>query len=128
MRLPFKHAIKSRFPALVRVRNAIRGRSGEPSNPPEAPPAPLEKNADGDLITGFTRAEVELLMDEMVRPALESDGGNIELVHIDHGDVHVRLLGACVGCPSSAMTLQMGVERLFVEELTGFTSLIEVAA
>ena len=48
---------------------------------------------------------------ESVRPHLQSDGGDIDLVGIEDGVVKVRLRGACAGCPHSAMTLKMGVER-----------------
>lgn len=48
----------------------------------------------------------------LIRPAVQSDGGDIELVDVTpDGVVKIRLHGACVGCPSSAITLQMGVER-----------------
>jgi len=48
---------------------------------------------------------------KQLRPAVQSDGGDIELVDIDErGTVSVRLLGACIGCPSSGMTLKQGVE------------------
>jgi Fe-S cluster biogenesis protein NfuA len=47
-----------------------------------------------------------------IRPAVQSDGGDLELIAVsDDGIVKIRLHGACVGCPSSQMTLQMGVER-----------------
>jgi Fe-S cluster biogenesis protein NfuA len=48
-----------------------------------------------------------------IRPALQADGGDIELVGVDEstGVVQVKLVGACAGCPMSQMTLQMGVER-----------------
>jgi len=46
----------------------------------------------------------------LVRPALQADGGNVELVSIDDGVVLVRLLGACRGCPMSALTLKGGIE------------------
>ena len=48
----------------------------------------------------------------MIRPAVQDDGGDVELVEVTaDGIVRVRLHGACVGCPSSSMTLQMGIER-----------------
>lgn len=49
---------------------------------------------------------------EQVRPALRMDGGGIELVKFDAqtGAVHVRMKGACVGCPMSEITLKMGIE------------------
>ncbi len=53
---------------------------------------------------------VEKALDK-IRPALQADGGNIELVDVTDGVVKVRLTGACGGCPMSQMTLKMGVER-----------------
>jgi len=46
-----------------------------------------------------------------IRPALQADGGDIELVDVQDGVVHVRLRGACAGCPMSQLTLTNGVER-----------------
>lgn len=49
---------------------------------------------------------------DLIRPAVQSDGGDVELVGVDdRGVVTIRLHGACVGCPSSQMTLKMGIER-----------------
>ncbi len=49
---------------------------------------------------------------ELIRPAVQSDGGDVELVGVsEEGVVTIRLHGACVGCPSSQMTLKMGIER-----------------
>lgn len=48
----------------------------------------------------------------LIRPAVQSDGGDLELVGVTNdGVVQIRLHGACVGCPSSTITLQMGIER-----------------
>ncbi len=48
----------------------------------------------------------------LIRPAVQSDGGDLELVEVTPGGiVRIRLHGACVGCPSSTMTLQVGIER-----------------
>jgi len=52
-----------------------------------------------------------------IRPALEADGGGIELVDIVDGVVQVRLQGACQGCPGAQMTLKMGVEKVLKEEV-----------
>lgn len=54
---------------------------------------------------------------ESIRPGLQMDGGDIELVSVEDGVVKVRLLGACAGCPMSMMTLQMGVERTLKREI-----------
>lgn len=54
---------------------------------------------------------------EFIRPALQNDGGDIELVGVDEdsGTVTVKLVGACGGCPMSQMTLKNGVERILKE-------------
>ena len=46
-----------------------------------------------------------------IKPKIQADGGDIELVAIENGTVKVRLQGACVGCPMAALTLKQGVER-----------------
>jgi Fe-S cluster biogenesis protein NfuA len=48
----------------------------------------------------------------MIRPQLQADGGDVELVGIDDGTVKVRLQGACAGCPMSQMTLKNGIEKI----------------
>ena len=52
-----------------------------------------------------------------IRPALQADGGDVELVDIVDGIVKVRLKGACAGCPMSQMTLKNGIERILKEEV-----------
>jgi len=54
---------------------------------------------------------------EKIRPALQADGGDIELVGVEDGVVKVRLKGACAGCPMSQMTLKMGVEQSLKKEI-----------
>ncbi|MBE3070646.1 MAG: NifU family protein [Planctomycetes bacterium] len=56
------------------------------------------------------REKVEAVINE-IRPLLQADGGDIELVAIEGGVVKVRLRGACAGCPGAQMTLKMAVER-----------------
>ncbi|AOX02812.1 MAG: NifU family protein [Moorea sp. SIO4G2] len=58
----------------------------------------------------LTPENVETVLDEM-RPYLIADGGNVELVELDGPTVKLRLQGACGSCPSSTMTLRMGIER-----------------
>jgi len=63
------------------------------------------------------REKVEAVLDK-VRPMLQSDGGDVELVDItDKGIVQVRLVGACKGCPMSQMTLKNGIERIVLKEI-----------
>ena len=60
-----------------------------------------------------------------IRPQLQADGGNIELVDVSNGTVMVRLTGACSGCPMAAMTLKEGVERIIKEQVP---EVVEVVA
>jgi Fe-S cluster biogenesis protein NfuA len=62
------------------------------------------------------REKVEKAL-ERIRPALNADGGDVELVDIQDGIVKVRLVGACGGCPMSQMTLKMGIERVLREAI-----------
>jgi len=71
----------------------------------------------------ITAKQVEAALDR-VRPMIRADGGDIELVAIEGCDVRVRLKGACLGCPSSTITLRGGVERVLREEVAGFGDLI----
>lgn len=61
-----------------------------------------------------------------IRPMLQRDGGDVELVEVDNGVVKVRLTGACKGCPMSQMTLKNGIERLLKQEVPGLTSVESV--
>lgn len=54
-----------------------------------------------------------------IRPLLQRDGGDIELVEVTDGVAKVRLTGACKGCPMSQMTLKQGVERILKQEVPG---------
>ena len=69
---------------------------------------------------------VQEIMDEMVRPALQGDGGDISLIKVENNDIYVKLVGSCSTCPSSIMTMKMGVEALLKEEFPMMGSLIQV--
>ncbi len=69
--------------------------------------------------------KVEEVLDK-VRPALVRDGGNVELVSVDDGTVKVKLVGACVGCPMSTMTLKNGIERILKQEIPEVKEVIAV--
>ena len=63
----------------------------------------------------------------LIRPAVQADGGDIELVDVTgDGVVQIRFHGACHGCPSSTMTLQMGIEGNLREKVPEITSVIAV--
>ena len=61
-----------------------------------------------------------------IRPVLQADGGDVELVDVDEGVVKLRLQGACSGCPMSAMTLQHGIERVLKEQIPEVKQVIAV--
>lgn len=61
---------------------------------------------------------------EMVRPYLRAHGGDVEILEVREGEVHVRLLGACAGCAASALTLRLGVEEALKQALPGFRRLV----
>ncbi|BBC24005.1 MULTISPECIES: NifU family protein [Pseudanabaena] len=73
----------------------------------------------------LTKDNVENVLDEL-RPYLMSDGGNVELVEIEGPIVRLRLQGACGSCPSSAMTLRMGIERKLKEEIPEIAEIEQV--
>ena len=62
------------------------------------------------------RADVEKVLGK-IRPALQADGGDVELVDVEGGVVKVRLTGACGGCPMANITLKNGIEALLKEEI-----------
>jgi Fe-S cluster biogenesis protein NfuA len=64
----------------------------------------------------------------LIRPAVQADGGDIELVNVlDDGTVQIRFHGACHGCPSSTMTLQHGIERNLRDKIPEITAVVPVA-
>ncbi len=68
------------------------------------------------------RQPVQEILD-LMRPAIQADGGDLELVHVsDAGVVQVRFHGACVGCPSSGLTLHAGIERNLKQHVDGVTA------
>jgi Fe-S cluster biogenesis protein NfuA len=64
---------------------------------------------------------------DLIRPALENDGGNVELVDVDEaaGVVKLKMVGACGSCPMSQLTLRMGIERVLKEQIP---EIVEVQA
>jgi Fe-S cluster biogenesis protein NfuA len=61
-----------------------------------------------------------------IRPMLQRDGGNVELIDVEDGIVKVRLQGACAGCPMSQMTIKNGIERLLKQEIPEVKSVVPV--
>lgn len=73
----------------------------------------------------LTPENVETVLDEL-RPYLMADGGNVEVVELDGPIVKLRLQGACGSCPSSTMTLKMGIERKLRESIPEIAEVVAV--
>jgi Fe-S cluster biogenesis protein NfuA len=72
------------------------------------------------------REKVKAILDD-VRPALQADGGDVELIDVDdQGVVKVRLQGACSGCPMASMTLKNGIERALKEAIPQVKEVVAV--
>ncbi|KAF8095640.1 hypothetical protein N665_0328s0019 [Sinapis alba] len=97
------------FGLLARPRHRFRGLSRSQVVKAVATPDPL-------LEVPLTEENVESVLDE-IRPYLISDGGNVALHEIDGNIVRVKLQGACGSCPSSVMTMKMGIERRLMEKI-----------
>jgi Fe-S cluster biogenesis protein NfuA len=74
---------------------------------------------------GKMKEKVEAVIDR-IRPALQADGGDVELVGIEDNVVKVKLTGACGSCPMSTLTLKMGIERVIREELPEIKEVVAV--
>lgn len=61
-----------------------------------------------------------------IRPSLQADGGDVELVDVNEGVVKLRLKGACGGCPMAAMTLQQGITRVLKEQVPEVKEVVAV--
>lgn len=78
-----------------------------------------QTNLEDDMVE-----EVKAVL-EQIRPALQADGGDVELVEVsDEGVVKVRLVGACGHCPMSTMTLKMGIERTLKDKVPGVKEVV----
>lgn len=80
-----------------------------------------KRKQEGELV----RAKVEEVLNN-IRPSLQADGGDVELVDVKEGIVSLRLKGACAGCPMSAMTLKNGIERILKEEISSIKEVVAV--
>lgn len=79
--------------------------------------------AQGAAATTGTAEERVQQVIEQLRPSIQADGGDVEFLEFtDEGVVRIRLHGACVGCPSSSLTLQVGLERNLREHVPEFAS------
>jgi len=74
----------------------------------------------------MTKETVQVVLNK-IRPSLQADGGDVELVDVTDGTVKVKLTGACGGCPMSTLTLKMGIERILKKELPEVKEVVAVA-
>ncbi|MNW66906.1 Fe/S biogenesis protein NfuA [compost metagenome] len=63
---------------------------------------------------------------DKLRPFLQRDGGDVELVDVEDGIIKLKLVGACGSCPSSTITLKAGIERALLEEVEGVQEVVQV--
>jgi Fe-S cluster biogenesis protein NfuA len=77
-------------------------------------------------MTESVQKRVQAALDE-IRPQIQMDGGDVELVAVEKSTVKVRLVGHCAGCPMSAMTLKNGVEALVKERVPEITKVEAVS-
>ncbi len=71
------------------------------------------------------KEKVEAILAQ-IRPALQADGGDVELVDVSEGIVRLKLKGACAGCPMATMTLKHGIERILKEQIPEVKEVIAV--
>ncbi len=71
------------------------------------------------------REKIEAALD-LIRPSLQADGGDVELVDVKEGVVSVRLTGACGGCPMSTLTLQNGIQKVLKEQVPEVKEVVSV--
>ncbi len=72
-----------------------------------------------------TRAQVESLITK-VRPYLQRDGGDIEIINVEDGIVYVKMVGACEGCVALDVTLKQGIETMLLENVPGVIAVVNV--
>ncbi|MFC1906297.1 NifU family protein [Chloroflexota bacterium] len=71
------------------------------------------------------KEQIEAVLTQ-VRPALQADGGDVELIDVNEGTVKLKLKGACAGCPMSTMTLRQVIERVLKEQIPEVKEVIAV--
>lgn len=112
---PFEPEIEAESPVAAEA---------EPVTLNEEPSSDVDENSVEEGME-LTMENVEEVIDDFIRPGVQADGGNIELIKIEHKDVYVRLTGACQSCSSAIMTMKMGVEALLREEFPSMRALID---
>ena len=86
------------------------------------PAATQDYGDEGEIVR-----QIREILDTRVRPAVAQDGGDITFVRFEDGVVHLKMQGACAGCPSSTATLKMGVENLLKHYVPEVIAVVPVA-
>ena len=131
---PVREVVEAAPPVAAAPAESAAPAVASPENvPPVVDAAPAEASlrapvspTDDTAGPALSLEAVQAIMDEMVRPALQGDGGDITLLRVEDNDVYVKLVGSCSTCPSSIMTMKMGVEALLKEEFPQMKNLIQV--
>lgn len=97
-----------------------------PSPDVDTAPEVEEEAPEAAPESSMTMESVQAILDDLIRPALQSDGGDCNLLKVENNDVYLKLVGACHGCPSSTITLRMGIETVLKEEFPEMNELIQV--
>jgi len=87
----------------------------------EAAASPAAVGADGDV-----EQKIRVILDDEIRPAVANDGGDITLERFEAGVVYLHMKGSCSGCPSSTMTLKMGIESRLREVIPEVVEVVAV--
>jgi len=74
----------------------------------------------------MTKDNVAVVLNK-IRPSLQADGGDVELLDVTNGTVKVKLTGACAGCAMSTLTLKMGIERILKKELPEVKEVVAIS-
>ena len=85
----------------------------------------MKRNERVQRLVTMREAEIREHLDR-IRPAMQADGGDIDLVSVQDGIVSVRLRGTCLVCPSASLTMKHGIERTLREKLPWVTSVVRV--
>ena len=122
-------AVQGFIPRVIRIRRIVTQR--EMSESANSIVSPFDSSEDDGFPSAsddeelpLTLANVETVLDEM-RPYLQSDGGDVKVAEIDGPVVKLELVGACGTCPSSSMTMKMGLERKLKERIPEIAEVVQ---
>ena len=113
-------------PGPVKAKGVVKLKKEEPAPAPVAEPAPAAAAAAPKMTNLQRIRRIETVL-ESIRPTLQRDHGDVELLDVDGKNVYVKLTGACTGCQMASMTLS-GIQQRLIEELGEFVKVIPVSA